>query len=166
MIHVATSKREWWIASMGDCMFFYNLDMDLSDKWVAQKSIRKTATFEIRMTSHRHRWPQSTSMNPHKNSVLHSTIIMFHNTIFPFLCVKVKATLWHAYSCIEERCKYNSNLFAASSLEGDGCSPPAPCRFTPSHNQYLIYSRLGRLRGRGWTDMKNFAPTGNRTLVP
>jgi hypothetical protein len=117
------------------------------------------------MTSNCHRWPQSTSMNPHENSVLHSSIIIFQNTIFTFLCVKVKVNLWHAYSGIEERRNYSSNLLATSSLEEDGCLPPRP-RFTPARNQYPIYSKFGDLRGQGWKDMENFDPTGNRTLGP
>lgn len=164
MIHVASSKREWWIAGTGDYMCFFYLDVALSDNWVAQKPIPKRANFEIRMTSHRHRWPQSTSTNPHENSILHSIIITFHKIIFTFVCVKVKVTFWRAYSCTEERRHYSSSLFATSSLEGDGCSPPRPSRFTPACNQYLMYSMLGGLREKVWTDMENFAPTGYRNL--
>lgn len=135
-----------WHRWLHVCVFFFLIRKLIRQLTEQLKSrIRKKENIEIRTTSNRHRWPQPPSMKPHENSVFHSTTIVFHKTIFPFRCVKV-----NAYSGIQGRRKYSSNLFATSSLEGDGCSPPRPGRFTPAHNQYAICSRFGGLRGQGW----------------
>ena len=51
-----------------------------------------------------------------------------------------------------------------STLDGGGCSTPAPGRFTLWKDTVSIIEEVRGAPGLGWTGAKNIAPTGIRSL--